>query len=199
MHSKLRCDTGKLFLGMLYLWIDTLSASMTKFEFWTRANCCSQGQSQDFHMKGGGGCKWCAHSEGGGGANDVRTVHVTSMKRKSLLWPRSKGPGSSRVLDALSRHATYLSLILNHSDTKRDKKKHSWSKFRGACSYCAPAWNPPLIVDSHKEHWYYKDNLCYWKVNFRCQTVSVQIVCSFFIFIVLVQNLVFSCSLRVEK
>ena len=49
-------------------------------------------------------------------------VHVTSMKRKSLLWPRSKGPGSSRVLDALSRHATYLSLILNHSDTKRDKK-----------------------------------------------------------------------------
>ena len=48
-----------------------------------------------------------------------------------------KGPGSSRVLEALS---WYLSLILTHSDTKLDLRKHSRSKLEAARACCAPLW-----------------------------------------------------------
>ena len=54
-----------------------------------------------------------------------------------------KGPGSSRVLDALS---CYLSLIFRHSDTKWDWKNiYSRSKFRGASMIAPP---PPPVASS---------------------------------------------------
>ena len=71
-----------------------------------------QGRIQDFH--GGGGRKCLCVC--------VRT-YMTSAKRgvpyKTGVQCILKGPGSSRVLDALS---CYLSLIIKHSDTKWDKK-----------------------------------------------------------------------------
>ena len=59
------------------------------------------------------------------GAKDyvLSAVHITSAGARMLLAGEVqcplKGPGNSRTLDALS---CYLSLILKHSDTKRDFK-----------------------------------------------------------------------------
>ena len=71
-----------------------------------------------------------------------------------------KGPGGSRILDALS---CYLSLILKHSDTKRDWKKYSRSNFRGDACLLRPPMDPPLtlmiIFFSTKSEQYYPFNL----------------------------------------
>ena len=52
------------------------------------------------------------------------------MMWSSAQWVKRTLEASSRVLAPLS---CYLSIILKHSDTKRDfKNKHSRSNFRGA-------------------------------------------------------------------
>ena len=56
---------------------------------------------QDFHLEG---------------MQKIMRMYTTSAKSKV---PYSRGPGSSRVIDALS---CYLSLTFKHSDTKWDKK-----------------------------------------------------------------------------
>ena len=48
-----------------------------------------------------------------------------------------QGPGSFRVLDALS---WYLSLILMHSDTKMGKKNIVNQNLEGARACCTPLW-----------------------------------------------------------
>ena len=70
------------------------------------------------------------------------TLCACSTKREVHYSLRpAQGPGSSRILDALS---CYLSLILKPSITKLDLKKHSQSKFRGGASLLRPRLDPPL-------------------------------------------------------
>ena len=71
---------------------------------------------------------------GGGG------VKTTEKSLPAGVQGPLNGHGSSRVLDALS---CYLSLILKHSDTKRDTKKHrstSGGGGGGGRDCCFPAW-----------------------------------------------------------
>ena len=77
-----------------------------------------RGGSGIFKWRGGGG---------GGGMQKIMYAQSTSRAQsvKSItagIQGLLKGPGSSRVLDALS---CYLSLILKHSVTKQDAKTQS--------------------------------------------------------------------------
>ena len=79
----------------------------------------TQGRIQDFHfpffLGGGGGTIMCAH------AHHERVARI--LLRPGCMQGSLKGPGSCRVLDALS---CYLSLISKHSDVKWDfKKEHN--------------------------------------------------------------------------
>ena len=68
-----------------------------------------------------------------GGAKDYNCkAHIPSAEREV---PYGRGPGSSRVLDALS---CYPSRMVKHSDTNLTLKKHSRSKFRGGGGGHAP-------------------------------------------------------------
>ena len=71
---------------------------------WTFLACSLQGRIQDFHIE----------------ADSQRLCARTSSANRILLRPgsRVKGPGSSRVLDALS--SNLKSFILKHSGTKLD-------------------------------------------------------------------------------
>ena len=69
-----------------------------------------------------------------------RTFRPRSMKSFTTgVQDPFKGPGSSRVLDALS---WYLSLILTYSDTKMDLKDIVDQNLEGARACCPP---PPWI------------------------------------------------------
>ena len=90
--------------------------------------------------------------EGGGGGQMfmcARKLRARSPKsltagvRNLYFAAGVKGPGSFRVLDALS---CYSSLICRYSDTKWDTNNHSRSKWGGgggAC--CAPLWTATAL------------------------------------------------------
>ena len=88
-----------------------------------------QGRKQGFQMRGG--------------AKYVHVAHIPTAKRQVLYGrgpagARLRAPGSSSVLEALS---WYLSLILVHSDTKKEEKNPTVDQnLEGARACCTPLW-----------------------------------------------------------
>ena len=77
---------------------------------------------------------------GGGGAEKMCATHITSVKSLTIrIQGLLKGPGSTRVLDALSY---YLILLLKHSDTKRDTVEPPYKEVR----YNEPSFNKVILL-----------------------------------------------------
>ena len=122
-----------------------------------KTNFCHQWNSLSTTGVDPGFSNWGGGGGGGGVQKIMHSQHTSQLQSAKSLsaeihgW--HKGPGSSRVLNALS---CYLSLILKHSDTKRDSKNnmtvdHFWG--RGA-RLLHPHLDPSLVlVTSDCYHW----------------------------------------------
>ena len=78
---------------------------------------------------------------GGGGGGGSRLCAHNAHNKREIPYGWESGQGSSRVLDAPS---CYVSLILKHSDTKRDTKKLLVDHNVGDGCLLHPRLDPPL-------------------------------------------------------